>query len=188
MHCNWHGTQPLWDPFCGSGTFPIEAALIAANIPPGLQRDFAFMYWPGFRHGLWSSLISEANKTRQTPNVTIAGSDIDEKTLAVAKNNAQQAGVAELTNFRIADAFSAGPSNEQGLLICNPPYGERLRLSQSPAQLFTQLQAQLATHYPQWSGFALLPQNAHIHSPATLKFSNGGLDVALYKLGAGQKT
>ena len=180
MLCNWHGEQPLWDPFCGSGTFPIEAALLAANIPPGLQRDFAFMHWPGFRLGLWNTLIIEANKVKQTIQVSIEGSDINEKTIIAAQENADHAGVTDVVSFRQADALQSQPESDHGLLICNPPYGERLSSSQSSVLLLRQLTAQLKTHYPQWNGAVLLPQDNNMPQKTILNFSNGGLDVALY--------
>ena len=182
MLCNWHGEQPLWDPFCGSGTFPIEAALIAANIPPGLQRDFAFMHWPGFRLGLWNTLISEANRARQAIQVPIEGSDISEQALIAAHENANHAGVAEMLSFRHDNALHAQPEADHGLLICNPPYGERLSSSQSPALLLRQLTAQQKTHYPQWNGAVLLPQDKDMPNNTILNFSNGGIDVALYPI------
>ncbi len=186
MQCNWHGEKPLWDPFCGSGTIPIEGALLAANIPPGMQRNFAFMNWPGFRKGLWQTIIIAANKNRQTIDYQINGSDINEQALAAAQENAKHAGVAEMINFTQGDALTAQPENEQGMLICNPPYGIRLATDNTPVKILAKMHQQLNSNYPTWQGWAILPINHNLPQiiPTTeqLTFSNGGIDVALHKI------
>lgn len=181
LHCNWHGALPLWDPFCGSGTLPIEAALLAANIPPGLQRHFACQQWPGYRDGLWQTLVSEAKKARHEVKVAITGTDISEQALQSALRNAQHAGVADMVDFHCVDALQAQAPAAAGMIICNPPYGERLKTAEDSKQLLSRLRAQLCAHYSGWSGWALLPQEmpANAHNFA---FSNGGLDVTLYPL------
>lgn len=178
LHCNWRGETPLWDPFCGSGTFPIEAALIAANIPPGSQRTFSFMHWPGFRQGLWNALISEANKLQRPTNVMISGSDKDEDALNAAQQNAKKAGVDTMIQFHQHDAFDDYPPFE-GLIICNPPYGERLESAFSPAKLLKKLTQQFGNS-DKISTAILLPQDKQMPQNTLLKFTNGGLDVALY--------
>jgi len=182
FQCNWDGKLPLWDPFCGSGTLPIEAALIAANIPPGLQRSFAYQMWPGYRDGLWQTLKSEAQQVRREVGVSITGSDISAAALQAAISNAQQAGVAELVRFHQADAMGGPAPASTGVIVCNPPYGERLKLSGNCAQLLSSLKTQLRTHAPHWSGWALLPQGIATNSKDDFSFSNGGLDVSLYPL------
>ncbi|OQY20563.1 MAG: hypothetical protein B6I36_00675 [Desulfobacteraceae bacterium 4572_35.1] len=194
LHCNWTGQEPLWDPFCGSGTFPIEAALIAANIPPGISRKFAFMSWPGFRRGLWEALLSEADRgIKKETGITIDGSDIDEQAVESARQNAQQAGVAQFITFRHADAFQAQAPTDDGLIICNPPYGERLALTSTPTKLLKKLGRQLHDNYPSWHGYALLPYHGTPSATTSVlssnekdktlfNFSNGGIDVALYPL------
>ncbi|OEU74548.1 MAG: hypothetical protein BA874_02640 [Desulfuromonadales bacterium C00003068] len=179
LHCNWHGETPLWDPFCGSGTFPIEAAMIAANIPPGNQRTFSFMNWPGFRQGLWNALISEANKLKRDTIVTINGSDLNEDALSAAQQNAKQAGVNTMIQFHQHDAFSPYDAFDEGLLICNPPYGERLASAFSPAKLLKKLAQQLKDS-PKISTAIVLPHDKQMPQNTQLNFSNGGLDVALY--------
>ncbi len=181
LRSDWRGELPLWDPFCGSGTLPIEAALLAANIPPGLQRSFTCQQWPGYRDGLWQTLVSEARKVRREVQVTITGSDNSEQAIQAATNNAQHAGVADMVHFHLADAMQAQAPAATGMIICNPPYGERLTTTGSPKQLLVRLQAQLRANYPHWSGWALLPQDTAASSD-NFSFSNGGLAVTLYPL------
>ena len=182
MSCNWNGNRPLHDPFCGSGTIAIEAAMIAANIAPGLQRQFSFMHWPGYRHGLWNSLISMAKKEIQTDvAVTISGSDTDSSAIHAAISNATAAGVDHFIRFSMQDAFAAAPAASGGFMLCNPPYGERLHSNHSPAQLLTQLKKLITTYPHSWEGAALLPDSAS-NKTAIATFSNGGLAVKLYKL------
>ncbi len=177
-HCNWHGQRPLHDPFCGSGTFAIEAALYAANIAPGLQRQFSFQHWPGFRHGLWDNLRASAISGQTSPQTTISAADICTQALAAARINAANAGVAEWITFSQADAFSSTASTANGLLICNPPYGQRLHSSHNTSATIKRIKEQLR-HYPgNWHGAALLPGNG---SANTLSFKNGGLAVTLYR-------
>lgn len=181
LHCNWRGNLPLWDPFCGSGTLPIEAALLAANMPPSLQRSFSCQLWPGYREGLWQTLVSEAQKVRREVKVSITGSDINATVLQAAISNAQHAGVADLVSFKLADAMQAQAPAATGMIICNPPYGERLKTSGNSRQLLVRLQGQLRDNYPHWRGWALLPQET-TDSSDSFSFSNGGLNVTLYPL------
>jgi len=179
LHCNWSGETPLWDPFCGSGTFPIEAALIAANIPPGRQRRFSFMNWPGFRQGLWNTLIAEANKLKREVKVAICASDLSEEALTFAHLNARQAGVESMIHFHQQDAFTPYPQFIEGLIICNPPYGERLASDLSPQKLLKKLTGQFKSH-DKISTAILLPQDKQMPHDPLITLSNGGLDVALY--------
>lgn len=181
LHCNWQGKIPLWDPFCGSGTFPIEAALIAANIPPGNQRRFSFMNWPGFRQGLWDALINEAKKLKRDTTATICASDLSEEALSAARQNAKHAGVETMIKFHQHDAFTSYGGFDAGLLICNPPYGERLATQLSPEKLINKLKLQLKDS-PKISTAIVLPHTKQMAHNTQLTFSNGGLDVALYSI------
>jgi putative N6-adenine-specific DNA methylase len=113
------------DPMCGSGTFPIEAALLNANLAPGLKRNFAFELLPGFQQSKWERFRRIAEQERIESKTTYLGFDIDAKAITSAKENAKQAGVA--INFEVADTRDLKlPAQGKSLLISNVPYGERL--------------------------------------------------------------
>jgi len=124
----WHGDRILVDPFCGSGTIPIEAAMIAANIAPGMNREFSAETWDHIvSKKAWYQAIDEANDL-MNPNIEtdIQGYDIDEKMVAIARENAKMAGVEELIHFQRRDVKDLSHLKKYGFVITNPPYGERL--------------------------------------------------------------
>ena len=131
----------LLDPMCGAGTLVLEAAQMARDIAPGLQRRFSFQNHRGMDHDAWASLRSEAQSRRDRGAdriLHIHGSDNDPQVLKAARENAQRAGVAELIRFEVADATQrAAPTDAQGLLICNPPYGERLAAETELVKLYS---------------------------------------------------
>ena len=126
MKAGWHGQSNFVDPMCGSGTFLIEAALIARNINPGVfRKDFAFEHWPDFDQELLDSIYNDDSAEREFEH-KIYGSDISPKAVAIAERNIKSAGVSkdiELTTKAIQD-YTEAP--EAGILITNPPYGERI--------------------------------------------------------------
>ena len=122
----WRGRDDFCDPFCGSGTIPIEAALIALNRAPGLARDFSAMRWEGFSGSVWDEEREAARAREYRGDYRIVGSDIDPKALRLARENAERAGVAELVRFELADATKFDRSTERGVIVTNPPYGERI--------------------------------------------------------------
>ncbi len=124
----WRGDRPLCDPFCGSGTIPIEAALYMTNTAPGLKRKFVSESWCNIiAKELWEDAREEAreNINKNTSGIILA-SDIDPKAIELAKKNAENAGVADKIKFSVCDCKNIEPFKEKGVIICNPPYGERL--------------------------------------------------------------
>ena len=124
----WDGSVPLADPMCGSGTIVIEAALRAARRAPGLLRaGFGFQRWPGFDTGLWQELVAEA-RGMALPVIpaAIVGSDRLAPALAIARQNARQAGVEGLIHWERREFSDFAPPPGPGTLILNPPYGQRL--------------------------------------------------------------
>ncbi|MBN3036372.1 MAG: RNA methyltransferase [Bacteroidales bacterium] len=123
----WNGDSTLVDPMCGSGTIPIEAALIAGGIAPGsFRKGFGFERWPGFDSTLWEHVIAEPVPRPAHPPL-IMGSDMSGRILTVARDNARAAGVEDLIQWKASyfnDLKSPAPN---GILIINPPYGERIR-------------------------------------------------------------
>ncbi len=123
----WHPGRLLLDPFCGSGTFPIEAAMMAANIAPGIKRDFLFEKWSSENLGKSRREKRAALERISIPEkVMIFGSDISRENITIAKKHAVAAGVDNMIEFNIADATKLKPSDDFGIMICNPPYGLRI--------------------------------------------------------------
>ncbi len=125
----WNGERVLVDPFCGSGTIPIEAAMMAANIAPGMERDFTAEDW---RHivdkGRWQDAQEEAEDLVNLEIETdIQGYDIDDHMVEIARENAKRAGVEKLIHFQRRDVAQLSHPKKYGFIITNPPYGERLR-------------------------------------------------------------
>ncbi len=115
------------DPCCGSGTLLIEAALAAKRIAPGIKRSFAASSWPLFPYAIWEAERAAAEADERREQVfTAVGGDIDAAVLRLAKENAVKAGVAAHTQFQLQDLSDFKPQGERGLVLCNPPYGERL--------------------------------------------------------------
>ena len=127
MKTGWHGESPLLDPMCGSGTFLIEAALIAANINPGIYRKgFAFEKWPDFDAVLFEKLYND-DEGERIPQYPIMGGDIDPEAVSISKKNIAGARVGEFVKVKCQSISEWKENGEKGMLITNPPYGERLR-------------------------------------------------------------
>ena len=122
----YRGKEVFWDPFCGSGTILIEAALTARNRVPGLGRGFAAERWPLLGPELWQGARTEALDGEFRGPYRLFGGDIDRQSLAIAAHNARKAGVEKDITWREADARRAAPPAERGVLVTNPPYGERM--------------------------------------------------------------
>jgi putative N6-adenine-specific DNA methylase len=123
----WNQDRTLYDVFCGSGTIPIEAAMMGKNIAPGLKRDFASKHWAFIGDDIWSHEIATAKAAIFSDvKLSIFASDIDEKCIVAAKTNAEAAGVGDSIVFTQNDFKNVDYSTPYGILITNPPYGERL--------------------------------------------------------------
>jgi putative N6-adenine-specific DNA methylase len=182
----WDGRTSLVDPMCGSGTIPIEAAQIARRIPPGLERDFAFLRWPNAGRARWTELTDRARQQilKSSP-VRIAGSDRDAGAIEAATSNAERAGVLKDVALS-AQAVSASlpMSAGRGLLVTNPPYGERIGQSDSIRNLYAQLGNTARKSFPGWT-FAMLSPDVKLDAQTNLslktrfKTTNGGIPVHL---------
>ena len=137
----WKADRILVDPFCGSGTFPIEAAMIGANIAPGLNRAFAAEKWKHlFAPKLWYDAIEEAND-EMNPDISmdIQGYDIDDEIIRCARQNAKDAGVDKLIHFQQRPVSELHHPKKYGFIITNPPYGERLEEKAALPQLYKEM-------------------------------------------------
>ncbi|MEJ2699030.1 MAG: THUMP domain-containing protein [Desulfuromonadales bacterium] len=182
----WDGSVPLTDPMCGSGTFVIEGGLIAENRAPGLGREFAFMHWPRYRPGLWEVLTVEANRAQREPSVMLNGSDRDPAAVEAARRNAGRAAVRG-AHFQCRELAALSPSSGTGLVVCNPPYGERLERGGDLKGLFHTLGRVYCESFRGWRGAILCPDEtlaraAGMAGPPLAVLVNGGIRVGLYAL------
>ncbi len=132
----YRGKGDFVDPFCGSGTIPIEAALIAKNRAPGLNRHFAAMDWRVLDPKIWEQARETALAKEFHGDYAILGSDIDPKAVAIARKNAERAGVEDVVRFEVADAMGFDRSTGHGVIVTNPPYGERIMEKQEAEALY----------------------------------------------------
>jgi len=184
LRTGWDGREPFLDPFCGSGTLAIEAALLAAGRPPGAGRRFAFMDWPGYREGLWQALLLEARKRERPVPVPLYASDSSAEAVASARENARNAGVDSLIHWQVADATRMAAPGPRGLLLGNPPYGERLGERSTLGSWYARLGEHLIRHFPGWRQALLVADRQLLDSwpgelRSLLRFRNGGLAVEL---------
>lgn len=150
----WKFEYPLCDPFCGSGTIPIEAAMFKRNIAPGLTRRFSAEEFEQSDAALWTRLREEAeSKKRDTP-LTIFASDIDAETVKIAEENARIAGVADAVKPTVGNALDFSSTEKFGSIICNPPYGERLSDAKACSELYAKM-GKAFSHLPDWSYYIL---------------------------------
>ena len=146
----YRGKDPFCDPFCGSGTIPIEAALIAKNRAPGLDRRFAAQRWKNMDSRLWMDAADEAQDKEFHGNYDIWGGDIDPAAVELAGHNAALAGVEDCVRFEVADAAAFHRSSEYGQLVTNPPYGERLLEKSEAEEVYRRFGAAVRTLPPKW--------------------------------------
>ena len=132
----YRGREFFWDPFCGSGTIPIEAALIAKNRAPGLNRKFAAQSFAWSKESLWEQVRQEARDKEFKGEYRILGSDNDPKCVSLSMANARKAGVADCIRFADGDATKMSLPCDSGILVCNPPYGQRMLEQQSAQRLY----------------------------------------------------
>ena len=136
---HYRGRDFVWDPFCGSGTIPIEAALIAKNRAPGLRRRFAAEQFAWMNAEIWQNARGEAMDKEFKGNYRILGSDNDPKCISLSMANARKAGVADCIEFKDGDATKMSLPTSEGIMICNPPYGQRMMEQQSAQRLYAAL-------------------------------------------------
>ena len=152
----WRANRILVDPFCGSGTFPIEAAMIAANIAPGMNREFTAEQWTNLiDRKLWYECVKEAEDMIDTEvEVDIQGYDIDGDVVKAARENAKRAGVDHMIHFQQRAVADLNHPKKYGFLISNPPYGERLEDKADLPALYTQI-GEAYQRLDSWSMFLI---------------------------------
>ena len=182
----WYPDIAFIDPFCGSGTIPIEAALLGQNMAPGFKRDFASSNWPWISQGFWDQAREEAQDlVNHTKPDYLIGTDIDERALRIARHNAEAAGVADSIHFQRQEVKEISSSKKYGKLVTNPPYGERLGDEQEIRQLYQEL-AQLKKDLDTWS-FCILTSYPHLErtmggrASKRRKLYNGNIETQYYQ-------
>lgn len=153
----WDAKSPLMDPMCGSGTFCIEAALMALRVPPGVfRRRFGFQKWKNFQPESFQKVVEEINERRLSDvPFRIYGSDKDNRAVVAAKENSKNAETDIVTIFRRQDISEFQPAPTPGVLITNPPYGERMGEAEDLKPLYAQLGKMLRERFQGWRAFVL---------------------------------
>ena len=180
----YRGRDFFWDPFCGSGTIPIEAALIAKNRAPGLNRHFAAEEFPWVPKEVWQQEKDAAKEREFHGDYRILGSDNDPACVSLAFANARKAGVADCVTFQDGDATKMSLPCDSGILVCNPPYGQRMMEQQSAQRLYAALGRHLK-YANQWKKYVITSEPEFEHffgkrADKKRKFYNGKIKCDYY--------
>ncbi len=187
----WNGQFPLIDPFCGSGTIPIEAALLARHIPPGIAREFAFSKWPVFPKDEWLKQLEKSRSEIIPLSVQIQGFDRDKGAVEMAAANASRAGQKSEVVFTQQAISSLEPVEKEGWIVTNPPYGIRVSADKDLRDLYARFGEILRSKFSGWnvgvvcSDQKLIGQLNIGTAFSRLRFSNGGIPVQflIFKIG-----
>jgi len=175
----WRPDKTLHDPMCGSGTIPIEAAMLAYNIPAAkLRTEFNFMNWPNFDQELWKEIKKSQPPT--TNETDIWASDIARKNIEITRTSLQQLGIGAKVQLFAHDFLRSTPVAEKGMIITNPPYGERLKTGNVGA-FFTSMGRHLRGNYGGWSAWIISPEKdqtklLHMKPKQDYRLLNGDID------------
>ena len=186
MLTNWHPDRPFYDPFCGSGTIPIEAALIGQNIAPGFNREFVSEEWKWLSSRVWEEARIEAEDlAKYDQPLDITGSDIDHRMVKIAQENAFEAGFGDLVHFKQMQVKDFTATKEYGVIVGNPPYGERIGEKTAVEAMYRDM-GQVFSRFDTWSIY-ILTSNEQFEQlygkPATKKrkLYNGSIRTDLYQ-------
>jgi len=184
----WDVSLPFLDPLCGSGTLPLEAGLKALNIAPGLfRKKFGFESFPDFDKQLWQKLLTEAKNSQiRDLKASISGSDRDPDILAQARGNAERCGIADQIKFTQTELSQLEAPADCGVIICNPPYGERLGDPQELGALYKTLGDIFKQRFKGWTAFVLtgnkeLAKKVGLKASRRIPVYNGALACTLLK-------
>lgn len=182
----WHPDRLLVDPFCGSGTLPIEAAMIGMNIAPGLRRDFVCQQWPVVPSSIWHDTRQQAQDLVRTDRqLQIIGTDRDSRALDLANFHAMSAGVKNQVRFERRDFSQLTSDVEYGCIVTNPPYGERLEDEDAVRELYLTIPA-VMERLPTWSLYLItsFPQFERLiqkEADRRRKLYNGRIECTYYQ-------
>jgi putative N6-adenine-specific DNA methylase len=184
----WQAGQPLLDPMCGSGTFLLEAAMMALNIAPGLHRNFGFEKLKNYESDTWKKIKNAALKNAKPISFQkLYGSDMDLRAVRVARQNLSEAGLLEAVQLTQVDITAVIPPADSGVLVANPPYGVRIGEDEELALLYPKMGEALKRKFAGWNAYFLtndmrLPKLMRLtHSKRTPLF-NGPLECRLFEI------
>lgn len=184
---DWTPELPFLDPLCGSGTLPLEAAGIALQQAPGLERSFAFESWPDFDPSLWAALRTEAReRQRATLPAPIWGRDRDSTVIAEAQFNATQCGLERAVQFECGELSALEAPAERGVLICNPPYGKRLGDVEELTPLYKELGDVFKQRFAGWTAYVFtgskeLSKRVGLRASQRIPLTNGAIPCTLLR-------
>ncbi len=151
----WNPNRPFADPFCGSGTIALEAAMIGQNMAPGYNRDFISEEWPWIKSSIWNDVRMEVEDVANYDQpLQIFGSDIDHRMVEIAQSNAREAGFADLVSFKQMQVTDFTTILSDGVMIGNPPYGERIGEKETIEKMVQDM-GEMMNKYPTWSVYML---------------------------------
>lgn len=151
----WHPNRPFVDPFCGSGTIALEAAMIGQNMAPGYNRDFISEDWPWMKQKVWDEVRMEVEDlANYNQPLQIFGSDIDHRMVEIAKENAREAGFADLISWKQMQVTDFTTNLTDGVMVGNPPYGERIGDKDVLEKMIREM-GMMMKNYPSWSVYML---------------------------------
>lgn len=182
----WRPGRVLLDPFCGSGTFPIEAAMIQMNIAPGLKRDFLFEKWSEENKEIIKQVKEDAfHDINKCEEINIFGSDISPENIKIAKTHSHNAGTSNCIQFDTKDFRDISITKDFGILICNPPYGVRIKEKHGTDEMYKHL-VDLMENLPTWSKYVLVDEwdferKSNIKASRKRKIYNGSIVCTFYQ-------
>ncbi len=186
MLSGWDKQSDFIDPMCGSGTFSIEAAMMACKIAPGFMRKFAFEKWKDFDEELWGKIKTAAEEGRIDCPCKIYASDLDRKSIEKAAENADRAGVGANIHFKKADFLASEANGDSGLIVINPPYGERLQHDDDMIPFYQEIGSRLKHFYNGYDAY-IISSNLRalkfigLKPSKKVKLFNGSLECRLQK-------
>jgi putative N6-adenine-specific DNA methylase len=188
MLSGWIPGTPFLDPMCGSGTFLIEAAMMAVNQPPGMKRTFGFQKLTSFDESLWKKIKSEAmNKMKPIEFLDIYGSDMDLRAVRVARHNLKVAGLEEVAKVMQSDFTKLEPPTSKGTLVTNPPYGQRIGEDEDLKEVYPVWAKHMKESFGGWNTYFLtadleMPKDMRLKPSKKTPLYNGALECRLFEI------
>lgn len=188
MLSGWIPGTPFLDPMCGSGTFLIEAAMMAVNQPPGMKRTFGFQKLTSFDEGLWKKIETEAmNKMKPIEFLDIYGSDMDLRAVRVARHNLKVAGLEEVAKVIQSDFVKLEPPASEGTLVTNPPYGQRIGEDEDLKEVYPVWAKHMKESFGGWDTYFLtadleMPKDMRLKPTKKTPLFNGALECRLFEI------
>ena len=188
MLSGWIPGTPFLDPMCGSGTFLIEAAMMAVNQPPGMKRTFGFQKLTNYDESLWKKIETEAmNKMKPIEFLDIYGSDMDLRAVRVARHNLKVAGLEEVAKVIQSDFIKLEPPATEGTLVTNPPYGQRIGEDEDLKEVYPVWAKHMKESFGGWNTYFLtadleMPKDMRLKPTKKTPLYNGALECRLFEI------